>query len=176
MRVVYVLTILKDKISVSNMPTKMYVGDSIELDYDVTAYSGSSRVNWESSDESVVKVSSSGILTAISPGKAKITATLYNGEKTYNITISNRVVEKIEVSTSEETPFVGSIFFVDAQVALANATDKRVEWLSSNEDVAMIMEDGLVLIVGEGTAKLTASALDGSGKKGSVTRLCRLYW
>lgn len=111
MRVVYVLTILKDKISVSNMPTKMYVGDSIELDYDVTAYSGSSRVNWESSDESVVKVSSSGILTAISPGKAKITATLYNGEKTYNITISNRVVEKIEVSTSEETPFVGSIFF-----------------------------------------------------------------
>ena len=66
--------------------------------------------------------------------------------------------------------------FLDAQVAPANATDKRVEWLSSNEDVAMIMEDGLVLIVGEGTAKLTASALDGSGKKGSVTRLCRLYW
>lgn len=159
----------KDKISVNNMPSKMYVGDTVNLDYDVTAYSGSSWVDWESSDESVVKVSSSGVLTAVGSGNAKITATLYNGEKTYNITISNRAVEKVEVSAPKEEIFVGSVFYAEAQVAPNNATDTRIEWRSDNEDVAVIMEDGLVVIIGEGTAKLTATTLDGSGKKGSAS-------
>lgn len=38
-----------------------------------TDSSGSSWVDWESSDESVVRVSSSGVLTAVVPGKATIT-------------------------------------------------------------------------------------------------------
>lgn len=159
----------KDKISVNNMPSKMYVGDSIELDWDVTAYSGSYSVDWQSSNKSVLSISSSGVLKAISPGNAKITASLRNGEKTYNVSVSNRLVDKIELSVSTNDTYVGSVFSVNAQVLPNSATDKRLEWVSENEDVAVVMGDGLVIVIGEGTAKITANALDGSGKKNSVT-------
>ena len=70
----------KDKISINDAPSKMYVGDMNQLTWSVKAYSGSDWVDWESSDESVVTVSDSGELKAVAPGKARITATLLNGE------------------------------------------------------------------------------------------------
>ena len=159
----------KDTISVSNMPTKLFVGDSVKLEWKVTYYSGRSYVDWKSSDEAVVKVSSSGVLTAIAPGKATITATLFNGEKKNNITISNRSIDKIELSVPSNDTCIGSVFYVSPHISPDNATDKRIEWNSDNEDVAVVMDDGLVIVIGEGIAKITANSLDGSGRKSSVT-------
>lgn len=158
----------KDKISINDAPSKMYVGDMNQLTWSVKAYSGSDWVDWESSDESVVTVSDSGELKAVAPGKARITAILLNGEKSFNITVSNREIEKISILPTSDEFVVGDVFSVSAEISPANATDKRIEWSSDNENVAVIMEDGTVIIVGEGTAKITASALDGSKKKASL--------
>ena len=46
---------------------------------------------------------------------------------------------------------------------------KKVAWTSSNKKVATVTSKGVVKGLSEGTAKITASAVDGSKKKASVT-------
>lgn len=158
----------KDKISVSNMPSKMYVGDKVNLSWNVTANSGSKNVTWTSSDTNVLQVTSSGVISAISPGKATITATMRNGEKSYNITISNRAVTDITLSVPSTEVAVGSVIQIKATVLPANATDKSLSWTSNKEDVAIVTQDGTAIIIGSGNVTLTAETLDGSKKKKSI--------
>lgn len=53
--------------------------------------------------------------------------------------------------------------------APANATYKKVTWSSSNESVATVDTKGVVSGVGEGTAVITATAIDGSGIEATCT-------
>ncbi len=159
----------KDTISISNAPSKMYVGDSVELSWKVTSYSGWSYVDWESSDETVVSISASGVMRAVGKGNAKITATLNNGSKTFYVSVSQRAVDKVSVQPVADIVYVGQVLRLAAEVSPANATDKSIGWTSDQEEVAIVTDDGMVIVVGEGTAKITASALDGSNKKGSIS-------
>lgn len=52
-----------------------------------------------------------------------------------------------------------------ATVAPANATNKTVTWKTSDKNVAMVSENGLVTAVGGGDATITCIAQDGSGVK-----------
>ena len=52
-----------------------------------------------------------------------------------------------------------------ATVAPANATNKTVTWKTSDKNVAMVSENGLVTAVGGGDATITCTAQDGSGVK-----------
>ena len=158
----------KDKISVNNMPKKMYVGDKVDLSWSVDAYSGSDYVEWSSSDDSVVKITSKGQITALSPGQAKITAILRNGSSTYNITITNLSIKEISLAVPSTNLTVGSIIQVDATISPDNATNPKLKWTSDKEDVAIVLQDGTVVVVGEGTVTITAEAMDGSKKKKSV--------
>lgn len=56
-----------------------------------------------------------------------------------------------------------------AGVEPENATNKLIDWTSSNESVATVSETGLVTAVSVGTATITATAKDGSGVYGNVT-------
>ena len=53
-------------------------------------------------------------------------------------------------------------------VGPATATNKAIEWSSSNEDVATVNEEGLVTAVSVGGATISATAADGSNVFGSV--------
>ncbi|MDR2701028.1 MAG: Ig-like domain-containing protein [Spirochaetaceae bacterium] len=56
------------------------------------------------------------------------------------------------------------------------AGNKRVNWSSGKPDVATVSSAGLVTAVAEGTAVITASARDGSGKSGSITVTVESSW
>ena len=56
-----------------------------------------------------------------------------------------------------------------ANVLPENATDKSVTWSSSDTTVVTVSTEGVVSVVGEGTANVTATAKDGSGKSGSCS-------
>ena len=59
---------------------------------------------------------------------------------------------------------VGGTFRLEAIVTPYNATNKQVIWSSSNTGVATVDSNGLVTIVGEGTAVITATTVDGNHK------------
>jgi hypothetical protein len=52
-----------------------------------------------------------------------------------------------------------------ASVLPSNASNKSVEWSSSNPDVATVYSTGIVEATGSGTCTITCSATDGSGVK-----------
>lgn len=56
-----------------------------------------------------------------------------------------------------------------ATVKPSNATYKKVEWISSDESVATVDSKGVVTGVSKGSAKITATATDGSGVTASCT-------
>lgn len=78
-------------------------------------------------------------------------------------------VEKIELEASRTQSPVGSILKIYADVQPDSAENKAIRWESGNENVAIVTADGIVLLIGEGEVKITASAMDGSGTKGSIT-------
>lgn len=64
---------------------------------------------------------------------------------------------------------VGDTVTLTTSVQPGNASDKGIDWTSSDDAVATVDENGRITGVGAGTATITATAQDGSGVTGSVT-------
>lgn len=58
----------------------------------------------------------------------------------------------------------GGAFSLTATVSPDNATNKAINWTTSDSSVATVSASGLVTAVGVGTATITATAIDGSEK------------
>lgn len=76
-------------------------------------------------------------------------------------------IEKITIVPTEFELHIGESKELSTQIIPANATDKSVEWKSTDTAVAIVTSDGKVTAVSEGKAKITCTALDGSGASGS---------
>ena len=73
-------------------------------------------------------------------------------------------VSQITLNKAETSISVGNSETLTATVAPENAANKALKWASSDEDVATVAPDGTVTAVKVGTATITATATDGSGK------------
>ena len=78
-------------------------------------------------------------------------------------------VSSIEVTGEQTKLIVGESAALKAKVQPVNATMVWVDWSSDNEKVATVDQDGVVTAVGQGTATITATAIDGSGVTGTIT-------
>lgn len=75
-------------------------------------------------------------------------------------------VSRITLSTSTDLALTkGQTQKLTATVAPTNATNKVVTWSTSNASVATVSTSGLVTAKAAGTATITCTAKDGSGKK-----------
>ena len=116
------------------------------------------QITWSSSDTSVLKVNSFGMVTAVGDGEATITAAALNGVKdSVSITVYTPVNNKLEVSPEKLIMRVGETYrpTVDASSKIADL----VTWSSSKSSVAAVdRSTGLITAVKAGSAKITASA------------------
>lgn len=78
-------------------------------------------------------------------------------------------VSSITLSQTQASLHVGEGIQLTASVAPANATDRSVNWSTSNANVATVDEQGNVLAAGLGQATITVTANDGSGISASCT-------
>lgn len=128
-------------------------------------------VSWSSSNEAVATVSSTGVVTAEKAGTATITVTTEDGKKTAVSTIKVEepivTVTGITVSPTDQKLTVGEVSQVKAEVVPSNATNKKVNWNSSNKTVATVSSNGLVTAKALGKAVVTATTEDG-GKTATV--------
>ena len=124
-------------------------------------------LHWSSSDESVAKVNSIGMITTTGIGECVVTVS----NKENNLTAQCRVtvspiyvyVQKISLSNSSLEVIVGETHQLSCIISPTDATNKEVKWESSDESVATVSEDGTVTAVNEGEATIKVMALDGSG-------------
>lgn len=74
-------------------------------------------------------------------------------------------VSSITISQMEATLKPNDTMQLEATAYPTNAANKKIIWKSSNEEVAIVTDEGFVLAVAEGEADITAEAVDGSGIK-----------
>lgn len=123
------------------------------------------KLSWFSSDENVAVVDESGTVTAVGVGKCVITAAATDGSgvtATCEITVNPVLVESMILTPAEWNGIEGETFQITAAVLPENATDKSLEWSSSNELVATVDNRGLVSVLKEGSCIITAKTTDGS--------------
>jgi uncharacterized protein YjdB len=124
-------------------------------------------VAWSSSNLPVATVSATGVVTAVSPGAATITATSEGKLASTTVTVSRVPVGTVAVAPVG-TLRVGQTATLSATVKDANGslvTDRAVVWSSDNFAIASVSQNGVVTAVSVGTATITATS---EGKSGNT--------
>ena len=103
---------------------------------------------------------------AVGAGQAIVTANCGGRTATCRFTVSesNYVVqaEKIKIYGDVENILVGTQRQFTAVITPENATDKSMEWFSSNPQIATVDENGVLTGVKEGKTVLSVSTADGA--------------
>lgn len=117
------------------------------------------KIIWTSSDTSIAKVNSFGVVTGIKEGVCTITATAADGcgafEKCEVTVLKSILVTSITVNSQDTTMVVGDTKLVTARMKPVNTTETYT-WVSSDDSIAKVSENGKVTAVGAGTATITA--------------------
>ena len=124
-------------------------------------------VTWKSSNTKVATVDTTGTVTAVAKGTATITATAKDGSgviASCRVTVKQPVT-RVTMSRTALTLNKGKKETLTVTVLPASANNKAVTWTSSNKAVAAVTQKGVVRALKKGTATITATAKDGSGKK-----------
>ena len=152
---VAITSIKLDKVSL-----EMVEGDTETLTAAVSPDDATDKtVTWTSSEKGVATVKD-GVVSAISPGTATITAKAGDVTATCKVTVQKRIiaVESIELNKAELSLVEGESETLKATVKPDDATDKTISWTSSNSSIAVVDNNGKVTAVKEGETTVTASA------------------
>src|SRR5207253_166333 len=128
-------------------------------------------VTWSSSNAAVATVSSSGLVSGVTPGSVTITATSEGKSGTSTITVTPVPVASVEVTPATASVQAGQTVQLTAtpRDAVGNPLSGRtVTWSTSNTAVATVNSSGLVSGVTPGTATITAAS-EGKSGTSSVT-------
>ena len=126
----------------------------------------SQTVTWTSSNTSVATVSSGGVVTAKATGSATITATstvdtTKTGTCSVSVTDSTIHVTSVSLNKNSTSIDVGDSETLTATVLPNNATNKSVNWSTSNANVVTV-SNGTISGVAAGSATITATTVDGA--------------
>jgi uncharacterized protein YjdB len=124
-------------------------------------------VNWTSDNASVATVNTAGLVTAVAPGSATITATSEGMSGNSAITVTSVAVASLSVSPASATINSGATRQLTATPKDSNGntlSGRVVTWSSDNTAAATVNSSGLVRGVAAGTANITASC---EGQTGS---------
>ena len=155
-------------ISLNKSSASVNIGSTVSLTAAIDPSNASNKtVKWSSSNTAVAKVSSSGVVTGIAAGTAKITCkSADNSSVSAVCTITvKQPVTKITLSKTSASVLKGNKLTLTATVAPSNAANKNVTWKSSDTAVATVSSSGVVTAKTVGTATITCTAKDGSGVK-----------
>lgn len=155
------------EVSLSPSPLAVSTGASAQLTATVLPINATNKmINWSTSNASIATVSASGLVTAIATGSVIITATSQDGGKigtsTVNVQSAPIPVTSISVSPTVVTLYKDATQQLNTVILPVGASNKTINWSSSNAAAATVNAEGLVSCVGAGTAIITGTTQDGS--------------
>lgn len=143
--------------------------ETAQLSASVQPATASQSIRYSSNNDAVATVSNTGLVTAVKEGTAIITAAANDGSGKYatcTVKVGSTPVEVpvtgITVNPSELLLEEKEAKDLKATVEPANATNKGVIFSSSNTNVAVVSNDGLVTAVNNGTAIITVTSKENS--------------
>lgn len=147
-------------ISLSNESIKMIEGEQVTLTATVLPEDASNKtITWTSTKESIATVKD-GVVTAILEGETLITAKAGDQTASCIVIVQKKIVpvESIELNKIDLTLFEGEFETLTAQIKPENATEKTLDWESSDTNIAVVDKNGTVTAIKEGETTITASA------------------
>ena len=158
-------TIKVTGVSLDVSSLSLAINDTYQLTTTVYPNNATNKtVSYASNNLMVASVNANGKIIASSVGDARITVTTKDGNysavcnvNVYEPTIS---VTAISIDKTSLTLEEGQTGQINVTYTPNNATNKRVNWESSNSSVATITNKGVVTALKEGSATLTAKAAD----------------
>ena len=125
------------------------------------------KVEWTSNNESVATVSATGLVTALAPGGAIISATSEGKTSPASLTVAAIPVATVVVTPAAQTLYEGQTAQLQAE-PLDDAghplVGRIVQWTTTNAAVATVTSTGLVTAHALGSATIRATV---EGKTGS---------
>lgn len=131
----------------------------------ITDAEANTTLTWTSSNPSVATVSNKGVLSAIGEGQTVITCKASNGISALSIvTVKSVLANSVELNVKNSTMNVDESIQLVPTISPDNVTSKAVKWLTSNENIVQVDDDGNITAVAPGYCSIYAIANDGSGK------------
>ncbi len=144
--------------------TTLKVGETAVLNAMITPSNATNKMlSWVSMDESVAAVDNNGMISAIAPGNTKIIATTTDGTElsdTCAVTVI-QLVQDLKIDT-DTTLKVGETAVLNAMITPSNATNKMLSWVSMDESVAAVDNNGMISAIAPGNTKIIATTTDGT--------------
>ena len=138
------------------------VGDQSRLTALITPDNATNKnITWSSSNEAVVTVDATGMLTAVGSGSATIIVQTEDGGyiDMPNVTVLQPVKE-IELSNTELSVKKGTVLWLNATIKPDTADNKTVVWSSSDTSLATVDQTGKVTTLAVGTVTIACVSED----------------
>lgn len=167
------------KITMAKKAT-LEVGAKKKLKVTVKPAKAKVKITFRTSNSRIAKVNSKGVVKGVKAGQATITAKAKVGKKVLKarqkitvkkkaqkapaaIKVSALTVKKYDVTINE-----GNIETMAVTVLPANATNKKLQYTTSDNNVATVDNKGVITAIAQGSCKVTAETMDGSNRSVSV--------
>ena len=144
----------------ANVTSKLFVDDTASISYNLTPDGAVGDIIFTSNDTGVVEVDRNGNIKAIAEGTALITVT-FEGSQNYtasstDVTIT---VSKIptEINITNATVELKAYQSIGDLATLNPARAGNLTYASSDEDIVLVSDDGIIRALIKGTATVTVS-------------------
>ena len=145
---------------IANATSSLFVDDTDQVTYNVTPENAVGNVKFTSNDTSVVEVDQDGNIRAIAEGTALITVT-FEGCENYTASSTNVTVTVSKIATeiilTNATVELKAYENISDLATLAPAGAGNLTYASSDEDIVLVSEDGIIYARVKGTANVTVS-------------------
>lgn len=151
------------ELRMDNRSVTVDTGEDIQLTATILPYDADNKnIVWNSDNPDVADVNGNGVVTGVKAGQTVIRATSEDeGISDFCVVTVNQPVTGVSLSKSELSfGKIGDAEQLVASVQPADATNKELNWSSSDESVA-IVSNGRVLCSGYGTAIVYVTTVDG---------------
>ena len=162
-------------VSIGNKPSGARVGDELTLQVTVSPDGASNgSVSYASSDEGIATVSATGVVSWLAEGEVTITATSADDptkSDSFTVTVEGKPVSvsSVQITNKPGDAAIGETLTLNVDVAPADATDKRLEFESSDSTIATVSAEGEVRFVMPGEVTITATSVADGTKADSFT-------
>ena len=164
-------------ITLDKTTVELIEGESVTLTATITPEDAANKEVLWSCGHSSIQITNGKVTTSLKPGtktttingkevlgQGTITATTVDGNKkaTCKVIVYAKTIAVTGIKLSETALHLnkGEEYTLKATIQPGDATEKTVQWSSSNPSVVSVSQDGLVTAVGGGDATITASAGD----------------
>lgn len=147
-----------ESLSLDKETAEVTRGETLQLTATVLPEGTGAEITWSTSNYAYATVED-GLVTGVKPGEAVITAHCSGLEASCKVTVLPVMAESIEFETSAVEIKKGEQYTLKA-IVTPEDSDEEIEWASSDNNVLIVSQEGVVSALNAGTAAVTASIRD----------------